>query len=141
MSDPNEFFLSSNDPTPMYGQIIAQVTAKVLAGDWVPGQAIPSIRHLASASKVSLITVKRAYLELERAGIIVTRPGKGSFVAETLDLARQMAFKDFRVHLDGMLIAAGKLGLRPESVLNEVEQELLSREGAETGTGARKGTP
>ena len=57
MSDPNEFFLSSNDPTPMYGQIIAQVTAKVLAGDWVPGQAIPSIRHLASASKVSWISV------------------------------------------------------------------------------------
>jgi len=51
---------------------------------------------LASASKVSVITVKRAYLELERAGVIVTRPGKGSFVADTLDLARQLAVKEFR---------------------------------------------
>ena len=62
----------------MDGQSVDQVTAKVLSGDWSPGQPIPSIRQLASASKVSVITVKRAYLELERAGVIVTRPGSSS---------------------------------------------------------------
>lgn len=113
----------------MYSQIIEQVTVKVLAGDWLPGQPIPSIRHLASASKVSVITVKRAYLELERAGIIVTRPGKGSFVADRLDLARQLALKEFRASLEGMLAAADRLGLDRERILSEVEQELKAREG------------
>ena len=124
----------------MYGQIVEQITAKVLAGDWLPGQPIPSIRQLASASKVSVITVKRAYLELERAGVIVTRPGKGSFVADSLDLARQMAARDFRACLDGMLVAANKLGMSPESVLNEIEQELMSRDETMSGVGGKSRT-
>lgn len=119
----------------MYGQIVDQVTAKVLSGDWSPGQPIPSIRQLASASKVSVITVKRAYLELERAGVIVTRPGKGSFVADSLDLARQMAAKDFRTCLDGMLVAANKLGMSPERVLSEIEQQLMARDETLSGVG------
>ena len=140
MTEASQFFLSSSDRTPMYGQIVEQVTAKILAGDWRLGQAIPSIRQLASASNVSVITVKRAYLELERAGIIVTRPGKGSFVAETLDLPRQMALKDFQAGLGGMLEAAGRLGMSAESVLSEVEQELLSRQGTVTTAGGRRET-
>lgn len=140
MSEASQLFLSSSDRTPMYGQIVEQVTAKILAGDWRLGQPIPSIRQLASASNVSVITVKRAYLELERAGIIVTRPGKGSFVAETLDLPRQMALKDFQAGLGGMLEAAGRLGMSAESVLSEVEQELLSRQGTVTAAGGRRET-
>ena len=78
-----ELFLSAGDSTPMYQQIVDQITAKVMAGDWKAGQALPSIRELASASRVSVITVRRAYAELELAGIIVTRHGMGSFVAES----------------------------------------------------------
>lgn len=113
----------------MYGQIVEQVTTKILAGDWLPGQPIPSIRQLAAGSKVSVITVKRAYLELERAGIIVTRPGKGSFVAESLDLPSQLALKDFHDGLRVMLEAAERLRMDPATVLSEVEKELLSRQG------------
>jgi len=130
MSEAGELYLSINDSTPMYGQIVEQVTAKILAGDWLPGQAIPSIRQLASASRVSVITVKRAYLELERAGIIVTRPGKGSFVAESLDLPRQLALKDFQAALRAMLEAAERLRMSPASILNEIEKEMLSRKAA-----------
>lgn len=124
MSDA--FFLSDSDSTPMYGQIMAQVIAKVMAGDWLPGQALPSIRELASASKVSVITVKRAYLELEHAGVIVTRQGKGSFVAETLDLTKQLAREEFVLHLNKLLGAAAKLGMRPAEILAEVQAALNS---------------
>jgi GntR family transcriptional regulator len=123
-------FLSNSDRTPMYGQIVEQVTATILGGDWVPGQAIPSIRQLAAGSKVSVITVKRAYLELERAGVIVTRPGKGSFVAESLDLARQLAWKEFQAGMRGMLEAAERLRMEGAEVLREVEGELVARQGA-----------
>lgn len=122
----SEFFLSSSESAPMYSQIMEQILAKVLAGDWGPGHALPSIRELASASKVSVITVKRAYLELEHAGVIITRQGKGSFVAETQELPRQLAQQEFDTHLAGLLSAASKLGLSPQQTLREVRAALSS---------------
>jgi GntR family transcriptional regulator len=126
------FFLSDRDSTPMYSQIIAQVIAKVMAGDWPPGQALPSIRELASDSKVSVITVKRAYLELEHAGVIVTRQGKGSFVADTLDLTKQLARNEFQTHLNNLLSAAAKLGMRPDELHAQVQAALQSRHPTST---------
>ena len=76
-----QLLLSASDPRPMYQQIVDQITARVMAGDWLPGQALPSIRELAADSGVSVITVKRAYEDLERAGLIATRQGTGSVVA------------------------------------------------------------
>jgi len=124
-----EFFLSSSESAPMYSQIMEQILAKVLAGDWKPGHPLPSIRELASASKVSVITVKRAYLELEHAGVIITRQGKGSFVAETQELPRQLAQQEFDAHLTGLLGAANKLGLSATEILRQV-RDALSAEAA-----------
>ncbi len=141
MADSAELFLSPSDSTPMYAQIVHQVTAKILAGDWLPGQPIPSIRQLAAASKVSLITVKRAYLELERGGLILTRPAKGSFVADTLDLPRRIARRDFDAGLQAMLDAAGRLQMDAPRVLREVRQELQRRtemEGAAVVRGEQR---
>ncbi len=106
-----ELFLSTSDSTPMYQQIVDQITAKVMAGDWKAGQALPSIRELASASRVSVITVKRAYAELGLAGIIVTRHGMGSFVAESPDLPTELLRAEFRQHFDAMLSCAARLGI------------------------------
>jgi GntR family transcriptional regulator len=122
----SEFFLSSSESAPMYSQIMEQILAKVVAGDWGPGHPLPSIRDLASASRVSVITVKRAYLELEHAGVIVTRQGKGSFVADTQELPRQLAQQEFDAHLNGLLGAANKLGMNAQEVLRLVSAALLS---------------
>ncbi|RYY03837.1 MAG: GntR family transcriptional regulator [Gammaproteobacteria bacterium] len=70
----------------MYQQIMEQITQRIAVGDWLPGSALPSIRELAIDTNVSVITVKRAYLELEREGVIATQQGKGSWVSESLDL-------------------------------------------------------
>lgn len=121
-----KLFLSHHDSTPMYEQIMEQITAKVMAGDWRPGQSLPSIRELASASSVSVITVKRAYLELERAGVIVTRQGKGSFVAETQDLAKQLLREEFDTHLMGLVGAAQKLGMPNKEVIEHVGLAMAS---------------
>lgn len=120
----SEFFLSTSESAPMYSQIMEQIVAKILAGDWRPGHPLPSIRELASASKVSVITVKRAYLELERAGVIVTRQGKGSFVADTQELPRQLAQREFDAHLAGLLGAANRLGMSPQETLRHVRAAL-----------------
>ena len=123
-SKDNKLFLSNNESTPMYTQIMDQIATKVMAGDWRPGQALPSIRELASASGVSVITVKRAYLELERAGVIVTRQGKGSFVAETQDLPKQIMQDEFNTHLMSMLHAATKLGMQEREVVGQVRAAM-----------------
>ena len=78
----SELLISQADRRPMYLQIMEQIRRRIAIGDWQPGHELPSIRALAAAVQVSVITVKRAYLELERDGVIVTRQGKGSFVAE-----------------------------------------------------------
>lgn len=106
-----ELFLSASDPRPMYQQIIDQVTAKVMAGDWAPGQSLPSIRELAAASHVSVITVRRAYEELERAGVIATRQGKGSVVAERADLPTALMHEELQRQLEALLAIATRLGL------------------------------
>ncbi|MBK7673175.1 MAG: GntR family transcriptional regulator [bacterium] len=120
----SELFLSPHSSKPMYAQIVEQVVAKVMGGQWRAGQALPSIRELAAGSKVSVITVKRAYLELERAGVIVTRQGKGSFVAEELDATRSLAAGAFQAQLQGLMEAGRKLGLGPQDIVERVEQEL-----------------
>jgi GntR family transcriptional regulator len=128
-------FLSPHSSTPMYAQIVQQVVAKVMGGEWGSGHALPSIRELASASRVSVITVKRAYLELERAGVIVTRHGKGSFVVEALDLPRALALDEFRTQLAALLEAAKKLGWGRQDIVDRLDEALAG----EPGPGAAPG--
>lgn len=74
--------LSQASGRPMFAQITDQVKRRVASGDWPPGTEIPSIRGLAAELGVSVITVKRAYAELEHEGVIVTIQGKPSVIAE-----------------------------------------------------------
>ena len=78
--------LSQADSRPIYVQIMDEISRRVALGDWAPGFRLPSIRELAAELNVSVITVKRAYLELERAGVIVTQQGRGSFVSERINV-------------------------------------------------------
>ncbi|WP_310739937.1 GntR family transcriptional regulator [Inhella proteolytica] len=119
-----QLFLSTTSATPMYRQIVDQVTAKVLAGDWLPGSALPSIRELAAANGVSVITVKRAYLELEHAGVIVTRHGKGSLVAESTDPTRAHLRNELLGQIDALWATAGRLGCTAQ----ELQQLITERQ-------------
>lgn len=100
----------------MYQQIMAQITQRIAVGDWPPNTPIPSIRELAMDIKVSIITVKRAYLELEREGVIATQQGKGSWVNSELDMSQLQ-----REELIQHLIQAGKLA----KSLGLLEDELM----------------
>ena len=118
----SQLFLSTSDATPMYQQVIDQVMAKVVAGDWPAGTALPSIRELASASSVSVITVKRAYQELERSGVIVTRQGKGSFVAESLEAPLALLRAELDGHVQATVACAEQLGLPREELHELIDQ-------------------
>lgn len=132
-----ELFLSAGDAAPMYQQIVDQITAKVMAGDWQAGQALPSIRELASASRVSVITVKRAYAELGLAGIIVTRHGMGSFVAESSTLPTDLLRAEFNQHFVAMLASAARLAISR----NEIRQLLADDDSDRTSDSSEGSTP
>lgn len=76
-----EIILSAGSPKPIYEQIEAQFKAQILSGALEPGQAIPSMRALARSLHISVITVQKAYEDLQRDGFIVTTIGRGSYVA------------------------------------------------------------
>ena len=123
-----ELFLSAADAMPMYRQIVDQITARVIAGDWPPGSALPSIRELAAANGVSVITVKRAYLELEHAGVIHTRHGKGSFVAESTDPSRARLHAELLRQIEALCVTADRLGLTAQELQELID--LRRSEGA-----------
>lgn len=120
--------ISQADRRPMYLQIMEQIRHRVAVGDWAPGQEIPSIRALAVDLCVSVITVKRAYLELEREGVIVTRQGRGSFVADDVRLGTQLQEQELDTHLDAAIEAARRLGLDADALEARLRAALRKRE-------------
>ena len=108
--------ISQTDSRPMYLQIMEQIRQRIAAGDWAPGKELPSIRALAAALNVSVITIKRAYLDLENEGVIVTRHGKGSFVADVNGLAGELREAQLDEHLAEAAQIGRQLGLSEEDL-------------------------
>jgi GntR family transcriptional regulator len=108
----------------MYLQIIEQIRHRIAVGDWKAGDELPSIRALAVSTQVSVITVKRAYLELEREGVIVTRQGKASFVAEQVDLGSQLRREELDQHLAAAVQIGRELALTPEEVIERLRMQM-----------------
>jgi GntR family transcriptional regulator len=125
------FTISQSDKRPMYLQIMEQIKQRIVLGDWAEGHAIPSIRQLAVDLQVSVITVKRAYLELEREGVIVTQQGKGSRVASNAGLGARLRQQELEQHLEQATRIAALLGIQPtelESRLREVADRVTEKE-------------
>ncbi len=125
------FTISQTDKRPIYLQIMEQIIQRIAVGDWAEGQAIPSIRQLAVDLQVSVITVKRAYLELEREGVIVTQHGKGSYVASTPGLGARLREQELHQHLEQATRIAAMLGIQPkqlEARLREAGDRIAEKE-------------
>lgn len=104
---------------PIYDQLCQQIKAQIIAGALKPGDALPSIRGLAKDLKISVITTKRAYDELESEGFLNTIPGKGCFVAEKdLALVREHRLREMEEKLTSAIELARSCDVS--------EQELLS---------------
>ncbi len=126
------FIISKSDGRPMYLQLMEQVRQRVANGDWPRGHDIPSIRQLAIELNVSVITVKRAYLELEREGVIVTQHGRGSSVAADADIGPRLWDEDLGKHLDHVVRLASLLRLSPEELIARLRQAADRLEEART---------
>ena len=123
-----ELIIRNTTNQPIYDQIYSQIKAQIIAGKLAPGEALPSIRSLAKDLRISVITTKRAYDELEADGFLYTVAGKGCFVAEKdLDLIREQKLKELEDHLDAAAALAAQCGVSPSERM-EMLRILLKEE-------------
>lgn len=112
-----EIYLSNSGQEPIYAQITRQIKEQILSGQLHAGDALPSIRLLAKELRISVITTKRAYEDLESAGFIITQPGRGSFVAaQNPALVREEHLKKVESALQSAVDAARLGGIGYEEV-------------------------
>lgn len=116
-----DIILSNSSGKPIYDQISSQIREKIISGQLIAGDALPSMRLLAKELKISVITTKRAYEELERDGFIVTMTGKGSFVAgKNTEVVREEYLRRIEENFREILSMAKGCGLS----LQELEEIL-----------------
>jgi GntR family transcriptional regulator len=109
--------LSNASDKPIYEQITVQLKEAILANKIQAGDALPSIRALAKDLKISVMTTKRAYADLERDGFIETVAGKGSFVTErNQDFLREELLRQVEEHLQKAVRTAKTAGLSKEEL-------------------------
>jgi GntR family transcriptional regulator len=120
--------ISQTDGRPMYLQIMEQIRQRVVLGEWKPGEQIPSIRAMAIALQISVITVKRAYLELEREGVIVTQHGKGSVVASDPDSGSRLYDEELEEHLRQVVRIGTLLGLTEKEIVERLREAAVQLE-------------
>ena len=113
-----DLIISNASGKPIYEQICTQIKNAILSGELSPGDALPSIRALAKDLRISVITTKRAYDELERDGFIDRVPGKGCYVAEqNLELVREAHLKQIEDHMNAIVDLAAGCSLTEEEAV------------------------
>lgn len=113
--------ISNSSDEPIYMQIVEQIKEQIVRGELAASQPLPSIRNLAKELKISVITTKRAYDELERDGYIVTVAGKGSYVAEmNQEMLRETKIKMVEDKMNEAVMTAKLVGL----TIEELEEML-----------------
>lgn len=111
-------FIDNKSGAPIYDQIYSQIKAQIIGGDLKEDEALPSIRSLAKDLRISVITTKRAYEELEKEGFIYTVAGKGSFVApKNVELLREENLKKIESYIQEIRKLARTCGLSLDDII------------------------
>lgn len=118
---PMNIIISNSSGQPIYEQIVSQIKNMIISGSLKEGDALPSMRLLAKELRISVITTKRAYEELEREGFIVSYTGKGSFVAsQNMELIKEQKYRE----IEDYLRKASDTALTCDVSLEEILQML-----------------
>lgn len=123
-----EIIISNNKSKPIYEQITSQIKCKVMTGEFPPGYHLPSMRALAKSLHISVITVQKAYEDLQRDGFIETTIGKGSFVTATSkDFFQEEQQRKLEEHLQAAINIAQTSGIEFSKLL-EILKILYNEE-------------
>ena len=114
-------WIDNRSGTPIYYQIYTQIRRQIVGGELKENELLPSIRGLAKDLRISFITTKRAYEELEKEGFLYTVPGKGCFVApRNAELIREENLKKIEAHIEEIARLGAACGLSREELLDVV---------------------
>lgn len=117
-----KIIISNSSSVPIYEQIKNAIINQIMNGDLEKDEALPSIRSLASDIKISVMTIKKAYDELESEGYIVSIQGKGTFVApKNTELAREQAQKDIEDHIQKAIDIANRFNITKKEIIDLIE--------------------
>ena len=112
-----QLYIDKRSGAPIYDKIYSQIKDAIVSGQVAAGEALPSIRALAKDLRISVITTKRAYDELEREGFIDTLPGKGCFVAErSAELLREESLRKIEGYMQEIRRLAAACGLTEDEL-------------------------
>ena len=110
---------------PIYNQIYSQIRSQIISGGLAENELLPSIRGLAKDLRISFLTTKRAYDELEKEGFIYTVQGKGCYVApRNAELIREESLRRIEEHIEEIVRIAGNGGISSEDILEMVRFSL-----------------
>ena len=122
--------VSPLNPDPMYKQVTDQIKDAIAAGTLKPETKLPSIREISKELKISIITIKRAYADLEKEGYIFTRSGMGSFVADVdRDNLRLEKLAEIRDILKKILKTGEKFNISARDVIAIIKEIEESQDG------------
>ncbi len=111
-------FIDNKSGAPIYDQIYSQIKSAIMNGDLKEDDALPSIRNLAKDLRISVITTKRAYDELEKEGFIYMLPAKGCFVAaKNMELLREESLKRIEACIDEIRQLAASCNLSKQDII------------------------
>ena len=117
--------IDNKSGTPIYDQIYSQIKGQIISGALKQDELLPSIRGLAKDLRISFITTKRAYEELEKEGFIYTLPAKGCYVApENVELLREENLKKIEEHIDEIVRLAASCNLSKQEIMEMVHFSL-----------------
>ena len=120
-----EFSINPTTSVPIYQQLTAQICAAIARGRVRPDERLPSVRELSQLLVVNPNTVARAYTELEREGVLYTRPGLGVFVGHSRPaLSKKVRRERLTSGLDSLLVDAVRLGFAADEVLALVTERM-----------------
>ncbi|ADU29800.1 GntR family transcriptional regulator [Evansella cellulosilytica] len=125
--------LNNEDDRPLYVQIKDQIIRDIVNGAITPGEELPSIRRLAVEAKTSVITIKRAYQDLENEGYIITKRGKGSFVKKTVNNQEYERNKALFFRDTESLIQKGRRLKLSDTDMKQIIIEMLEKRGDSNG--------
>ena len=115
-------FIDNKSGRPIYEQIYTQIKSQIISGTLAEDDPLPSIRNLAKDLRISVITTKRAYDELEKDGFIYTVAAKGCFVApKNVELLREDCLKKIEEHIDTILQLAASCGIGKKEILEMID--------------------